>query len=86
MCNLYSTTKPVDEMRQLFKVSTRYDHLGNFKPLDPIFPKHQAPTMRVNANNQIELLQMAVGIFHAQAVKAHRETNFPICLEQCAQR
>ena len=75
MCNLYSMTKPVDEMRQLFQVSHHLDRLGNFEPLGAIFPKHQAPVMRLNANNERELVQMEWGF---STPKLSKRTGKPI--------
>lgn len=43
MCNLYSSTMPVEAMRQLFDVTPDRDRLGNAEPLPAIYPKYRAP-------------------------------------------
>tara|TARA_R110001606_G_scaffold190088_1_gene338060 strand:- start:134 stop:337 length:204 start_codon:yes stop_codon:yes gene_type:complete len=50
VCNLYSDTKPVDAMRQLFAVEPENDHLGNAAPQPAIFPKGTAPIIGLDTD------------------------------------
>ena len=47
MCNLFASTMPQDAMRSLFDVAPERDHLGNLAPLRAIFPRHDAPVLRM---------------------------------------
>lgn len=75
MCNLYSTTRAQDAMRQLFKVPARLDQLGNFAPLTAVFPRYNAPVVRLTADGERELLNMHWGFLLPQVSK---KTGKPI--------
>ena len=59
MCNLYSMTATVDEMRRLFG-AFEGDTL-NLPPLDEIYPGHQAPVLRRNEVGRLTLDWMKWG-------------------------
>ena len=46
MCNLYSMTKNVDAIRQLFGVEALRDRTGNLPSLPGIYPDYPAPIVR----------------------------------------
>jgi len=48
MCNLYSLTTAPEAMRRLFSVQPDMDHLGNAPPQPAIFPKGDAPIVRLD--------------------------------------
>lgn len=48
MCNLYSNTMAAEAMRQMFRVERSADRLGNAAPLSAIFPKGDAPIVRLD--------------------------------------
>lgn len=61
MCNLYSSTTAQQAMRQLFDVTQPNDRLGNAEPRTAIWPKYEAPVVRLNAEGQRELVNMRWG-------------------------
>ena len=61
MCNLYSNTTPAEAMRQLFDVSVDRDGLGNAAPLAAIYPKYDAPVVRLNGAGERELVNLSWG-------------------------
>ena len=61
MCNLYSITAPVTDMRRFFAVDRNNDKLGNFKSLGAVFPKHQAPVIRLGNGGERQLVSMEWG-------------------------
>lgn len=73
MCNLYSNTMPVEAMRRLFGV--RRDNVGNQPPLPAIFPRHEAPVVRLGADGARKLVRMHWGFLMPQASK---KTGQPI--------
>lgn len=75
MCNLYSCKKPVEAMRQLFDVLPDHDHLGNAPPLSAIWPKYEAPVVRLTDKGERELLYMQWGFLTA---KVSKKTGKPI--------
>lgn len=77
MCNLYSNTVPVEAMRRLFEVDAEADRLGNQPPLPAIYPRHEAPVVRLNADGQHELLRMHWGFLLPQKSKKTGEPVLP---------
>lgn len=75
MCNLYSSTTAKEAMRQLFDVPIRNDHLGNAEPLPAIWPKYDAPVVRLAEDGARELVMMKWGFLTAQTSK---KTGKPI--------
>ena len=69
MCNLYSSTTAKEAMRQLFDVRPSNDGLGNAQPLPAIWPKYDAPVVRLADNGERELLAMHWGFLTAQVSK-----------------
>jgi putative SOS response-associated peptidase YedK len=61
VCNHYSNTTSVEAMRQLFDVSADLDKLGNAEPLSAIYPKYEAPVVRLNEAGQRELVNLNWG-------------------------
>lgn len=61
MCNLYSNTTAAESMRQLFKVLPKQDKLGNAEPLSAIYPKYDAPVVRLDENGERELVNLSWG-------------------------
>lgn len=61
MCNLCSSTKPVEAMRRLFDVAPELDFLGNAQPLAAIWPKYEAPVVRLNGSKERELVRLSWG-------------------------
>nr|WP_301458217.1 SOS response-associated peptidase family protein [Pseudorhodobacter sp.] len=75
MCNLYSSTTAQEAMRQLFDVLPGNDHLGNAEPLPAIWPKYDAPVVRLAEGAARELVMMHWGFLTAQTSK---KTGKPI--------
>ncbi len=69
MCNLYSHTRTVDAMRQLFDIPQSQDHLGNLAAEPAIFPRQEAPVLRLDAEGQRELVMMHWGFLLPQVSK-----------------
>ena len=61
MCDLYSITTPVAEMRGWFDIRIDNDQLGNFKLFEALFPKHQAPVVRIGDGGERQLVSMEWG-------------------------
>ena len=53
MCNLYSMTATVDEMRRIF--GPFEGDTTNLPPFDEIYPGHMAPVLRRNEQGGLEL-------------------------------
>jgi len=62
-------------MRQLFDVLPGLDLLGNFAPLPAIYPRYEAPVVRLNAGGARELTAMHWGFLLPQVSK---KTGKPI--------
>lgn len=75
MCNLYSMTRAQDAMRSLFGVEAERDHLGNAEPLTAIWPKYDAPVVRLDEQDERELVSMSWGFLTA---KVSKKTGKPI--------
>jgi len=75
MCNLYSNTLSVTEMRQLFAVAPDQDNRGNAEPLPAIFPKHSAPIVGIDADGTRWLQNAHWGFVMPQVSK---KTDKPI--------
>ncbi len=75
MCNLYSHTKPVDAMRRLFDIAAARDFLGNQASLPQIYPRYEAPVVRLDPGGQRELVRMHWGFLLPQLSK---KTGKPI--------
>ena len=75
MCNLYSMTTAQMAMRQLFKVAPRNDQLGNAQPQSAIWPKYNAPVVRLTDNGDHEMLSMSWGF---RTAKVSKKTGKPI--------
>lgn len=69
MCNLYSMTATVDEMRRLFGPFEGDTH--NLPPFDEIYPGHQAPVLRNGDSGALRLDMMKWG-FPGPAVAGGR--------------
>lgn len=61
MCNLFSNTTNVEAMRQLFDIRPGLDRLGNAEPLSAIYPKYDAPVVRLDENDERELVSLSWG-------------------------
>ena len=48
-------------MRGWFDIRIDNDQLGNFKPFEAVFPKHQAPVVRVGDGGERQLVSMEWG-------------------------
>lgn len=75
MCNLYALTTAAIAMHQLFNVSADNDHIGNAQPLAAIWPKYEAPVVRLTDAGDRELRPMSWGFLTAQTSK---KTGKPI--------
>lgn len=75
MCNLYSSTLPPDAMRKIFAIREANYHLGNTEPLDAIWPKYEAPVVRLTKDGERELLRMSWGFL---TPKLSKKTGKPI--------
>lgn len=75
MCNLYSVTTAQEAMRSLFDVAPENDHLGNFQPLSAVWPKYDAPVVRLTDDGEREMLNMSWGFLTKQVSK---KTGKPI--------
>lgn len=76
MCNLYSNTTPVEAMRRLFGVAAGRDRLGNQPPLPAIFPRYNAPVVRIT-DGERELVRMHWGFLMLQVSKRTGERIQP---------
>lgn len=77
MCNLYSSTTAQQAMRQLFKVDADRDHLGNAKPQAAIWPKYEAPVVRLTDDGDREMLYMRWGFLTPKVSKTTGKPLFP---------
>ena len=75
MCNLYSNTTAQQAMRQLFDVVAERDRLGNARPQPAIWPKYDAPVVRLSDEGEREMLYMSWGFLPA---KTSKKTGKPI--------
>lgn len=75
MCNLYSSMLSQHAMRSLFRIDADRDRLGNFEPLSAIWPKYEAPVVRLDDDGERELVRMHWGFLTPQTSK---KTGKPI--------
>lgn len=75
MCNLYSNTTAQEAMRQLFGVEQENDRLGNAQPQPAIWPKYDAPVVRLTEEGARELVYMSWGFL---TPKISKKTGNPI--------
>ncbi len=73
MCNLYSLTKSVEAIRNLFRVP--HNRASAFAPLPAIFPGHVAPVIRRTTDGERELSLMSWGFVLPQPGKAPRRVT-----------
>ena len=52
MCNLYANTTSQAMMREIFEVMGERDHLGNYRGQTAIWPKYEAPVVRLGVRRQ----------------------------------
>lgn len=69
MCNLYANATAQAAMRRLFDVDRKRDRLGNAQPLPAIWPKYEAPVVRLDDDGQRELLVMRWGFLTPKVSK-----------------
>ncbi|MFB9149604.1 SOS response-associated peptidase [Roseovarius ramblicola] len=69
MCNLYANVTAQEEMRRLFAVPPARDRLGNAAPQPAIFPRHDAPVVRLTPEGAREMLAMQWGFALPQVSK-----------------
>jgi putative SOS response-associated peptidase YedK len=69
ICNLFANTLPQAAMRSLFDVAPERDRLGNLAPLRAIFPRHDAPVVRVGEGRARELVPAHWGFVLPQTSK-----------------
>jgi len=69
MCNLYANVTAQEEMRRLFGVAPAQDRLGNAAPQPAIFPRHDAPVVRLTPGGAREMLAMQWGFALPQVSK-----------------
>ena len=73
MCNLYSMTRNVEAIRQLFRIG--HNRACAVESLPAIFPGHTAPVVRPTADGERELLPMGWGFVLPQQGKATRRVT-----------
>ena len=73
MCNLYSMTATVDEMRRVF--GPFEGDRDNLPPFDNIFPAYKAPVLRRNGDGGLKLDMMTWGFPGPQAAGGRPVTN-----------
>jgi putative SOS response-associated peptidase YedK len=73
MCNLYSMTATVDEMRRIF--GPFEGDKSNLPPFDEIFPGYQAPVLRRKQDGSLKLEMMKWGFPGPQAAGNRPVTN-----------
>lgn len=56
MCNLYAMLASQDSTRRHFAVDPARDYLGNAEPLPAIWPKYEAPILRLSEDGTRELV------------------------------
>lgn len=74
MCNLYSNTTAVEAMRQLFDVKPGRDILGNAEPISAVYPKYDAPVLRLDQDGERELVNLSWGFRTTK--KSKKTQNF----------
>ena len=77
MCNLYATRTSQAELRGLFDVDPSRDRLGNLGPLPAIFPRGDAPVVRLGEDGARELVAMHWGFPMPQRSKRTGEPILP---------
>ena len=77
MCNLYSNTTNVEAMRRLFSVAPDRDRLGNQPPPPAIFPRYEAPVVRLGESGDRELVRMHWGFLVPQLSKRTGQPILP---------
>lgn len=75
MCNLYANRTPQADMRTMFEIAAELDLLGNYRGQSAIWPKHQAPVVRMGAEGGRELVMMRWGFL---TPKVSKRTGQPI--------
>lgn len=75
MCNLYANTTSQAAMREIFQVMAQRDHLGNYRGQSAIWPKYEAPVVRISDDGERELVEMHWGFLTPQVSK---KTGKPI--------
>lgn len=73
MCNLYSMTAPVGEMRRIF--GSFEGDTTNLPAFDEIYPGHQAPVLRRDGGGKLKLEMMRWGFPGPPAAGARPVTN-----------
>ncbi len=73
MCNLYSMTATVDEMRRVFGAFE--GETSNLPPFDNIYPGYQAPVLRRSEGGILKLEMMTWGLPGPAAAGARPVTN-----------
>lgn len=73
MCNLYSLTRNVDAVRQLFKVS--HNRTTSIEPQPAIFPGWNGSVIRIADDGERELVRMSWGFVLLQPGKAPRRVT-----------
>ncbi len=73
MCNLYSMTATVDEMRRVFGAFE--GDTSNLPPFDNIYPGYQAPVLRRSDNGRLRLEMMTWGLPGPAAAGSRPVTN-----------
>lgn len=76
MCNLYANTAGLDSMRQVFEVEPDRNRLGNAEPQAAIFPRGEAPVVRIGPDGR-ELVRMHWGFPMPQKSKKTGEPILP---------
>lgn len=75
MCNLYANRTAQALMRELFEVARDMDFLGNYAPQAAIWPKYEAPVVRIGRGGARELVMMRWGFLTPRVGK---KTGNPI--------
>lgn len=75
MCNKYANSLNQNLMREYFRVMREHDRLGNAEPLPAIWPKYEAPVVRLTPEGDRELVRMHWGFLTPQVSK---KTGKPI--------
>jgi putative SOS response-associated peptidase YedK len=73
MCNLYSMTATVDELRRIF--GSFEGDTTNLPPFDEIYPGYRAPVLRRNAGGGLKLDMMSWGFPGPQSARSRPVTN-----------
>ena len=77
MCNLFANTMPQEAMRRVFGVAPERDRLGNAAPLEAIYPRHDAPIVRLDEEGARELVAAHWGFLMPQVSKRTGEPILP---------